>query len=122
MHEAIKIVLQWHGPLTVQELTAIINERELYVRGDGNLLPVRQVSEKVSINYKKPNQEDLSVLTLEQAEKYIAEGHFAPGSMLPKVMAAVKFAGSRPGRKAIITSLYKALDALEGSTGTVIEG
>ena len=72
MHEAIKIVLQWHGPLTVQELTAIINERELY-EGDGNLLPVRQVSEKVSINYKKPNQEDLSVLTVEQAEKYIAE-------------------------------------------------
>ena len=89
---------------------------------DSDILLILTEVEKVSINYKKPNQEDLSVLTLEQAEKYIAEGHFAPGSMLPKVMAAVKFAGSRPGRKAIITSLYKALDALEGSTGTVIEG
>lgn len=89
---------------------------------DSDMLLILTEVEKVSINYKKPNQEDLSVLTLEQAEKYIAEGHFAPGSMLPKVMAAVKFAGSRPGRKAIITSLYKALDALEGSTGTVIEG
>ena len=89
---------------------------------DSDMLLILTEVEKVSINYKKPNQEDLSILTLEQAEKYIAEGHFAPGSMLPKVMAAVKFAGSRPGRKAIITSLYKALDALEGSTGTVIEG
>ena len=89
---------------------------------DSDMLLILTEVEKVSINYKKPNQEDLSVLTLEQAEKYIAEGHFAPGSMLPKVMAAVKFAGSRPGRKAIITSLYKALDALEESTGTVIEG
>jgi carbamate kinase len=89
---------------------------------DSDMLLILTEVEKVSINYKKPNQEDLSVLTVEQAEKYIAEGHFAPGSMLPKVMAAVKFAGSRPGRKAIITSLYKALDALEESTGTVIEG
>ncbi|HOG63582.1 MAG TPA: carbamate kinase [Sedimentibacter sp.] len=89
---------------------------------DSDILLILTEVEKVSINYKKPNQEDLSVLTLEQAEKYIAEGHFAPGSMLPKVMAAVKFAGSRPGRKAIITSLYKALDALEGATGTVIQG
>ena len=89
---------------------------------DSDMLLILTEVEKVSINYKKPNQEDLSVLTLEQAEKYIAEGHFAPGSMLPKVMAAVKFAGSRPGRKAIITSLYKALDALEGATGTVIQG
>jgi len=76
--------------------------------------------EKVSINFRKPNQIDLSELTVEQAEKYIEEGHFAPGSMLPKVQAAIKFARSNPGKKAIITSLYKAIDALEGKTGTVI--
>lgn len=76
--------------------------------------------EKVSINYRKPNQTDLSEMTVEQAEKYIEEGHFAPGSMLPKVQAAIKFARSNPGKKAIITSLYKAIDALEGKTGTVI--
>lgn len=76
--------------------------------------------EKVSINYKKPDQKDLDALTVSEAEKYIAEGHFAPGSMLPKVQAAVKFAKANPGKKAIITSLYSAGEALEGKTGTVI--
>ena len=47
-------------------------------------------------------------MNLEDTEKYIAEGHFAPGSMLPKVQAALKFAKSKPGRKALITSLEKA--------------
>jgi carbamate kinase len=53
-------------------------------------------------------------------EKYVTEGHFDPGSMLPKVKAAVMFAESKPGRKAVITSLEKAKDALAGKTGTVI--
>lgn len=48
------------------------------------------------------------------------EGHFAPGSMFPKVKAAVRFAKSKVGRRAIITSLGKALEALEGKAGTVI--
>ena len=76
--------------------------------------------DKVSINYKKPDQKDLSHITVAEAIKYIDEGHFAPGSMLPKVMAAIKFARRFPGKKAIITSLYKAVDALEGREGTVI--
>ncbi|MDW5300525.1 MAG: carbamate kinase [Sedimentibacter sp.] len=88
---------------------------------DADILMILTEVEKVSINFKKPNQEDLSKLTIEQAEKYIGEGHFAPGSMLPKVMAAVNFAKSRPGRKAIITSLYKATEALDDKCGTVIE-
>ncbi len=77
--------------------------------------------EKVSINYKKPDQQDLSYMTVIEAEKYMSEGHFAPGSMFPKVMAAVKFVKSHPGRKAIITSLYKSIDALNGLTGTIIQ-
>ena len=88
---------------------------------DADILLILTEVEKVSINYKKPNHEDLSHLTVEEAEKYIEEGHFAPGSMLPKIIAALKFAKSRPGRKAIITSLYKATEALEGNCGTVIE-
>lgn len=76
--------------------------------------------DKISLNYKKPNQEDLTNVTVAQAIKYIDEGHFAPGSMLPKVLAAIKFARRFPGKKAIITSLYKAVDALEGRAGTVI--
>ena len=57
---------------------------------------------------------------MEEAQKYVDEGHFAPGSMLPKVQAAMKFVQANPEKKAIITSLDKAVEALEGKTGTVI--
>ena len=76
--------------------------------------------EKVAINFNKPDQRDLDHITVKEAERYIEEGHFAPGSMLPKVKAAVKFAKARPGRRAIISSLHKAVEAVEGRTGTVI--
>lgn len=76
--------------------------------------------EKVAINWGKPNQENLGHMTLAEAQKYVEEGHFAPGSMLPKVQAAMKFVKANPGKKAIITSLNKAIEALEGRTGTVI--
>lgn len=76
--------------------------------------------DKVSLNFNKPNQRKLSRMTVAEAIKDIEEGHFAPGSMLPKVMAAIKFARRFPGKKAIITSLYKAVEALDGNEGTVI--
>jgi len=88
---------------------------------DAEILMILTEVEKVSINFNKPNQQDLSHITIKEAEKFIEEGHFAPGSMLPKVLAAVNFAKSKPGRKAVITSLYKAVDALEGNCGTIIE-
>lgn len=87
---------------------------------NADILMILTEVEKVSINFKKPNQEDLAHMTIADAERYIAEGHFAPGSMLPKVQAAVAFAKTNPGKKAIITSLYKAVDALDGKAGTVI--
>ena len=62
----------------------------------------------------------LERLTPEQARAYAEAGHFAPGSMLPKVLAAIKFARTFPGRKAIITSLDRAVEALEGTAGTVV--
>ncbi len=76
--------------------------------------------EKVAINFNKPDQQDLDHLTLMEAAKYINEGQFPAGSMLPKVEAAMKFVRLFPSKKAIITSLDKAVDALEGNTGTVI--
>jgi len=76
--------------------------------------------ENVSINYKKPDQQDLRNITVAEAEKYIEEGHFAPGSMFPKIQAAVMFAKANPGKRAIITSLYKGVEALQGNAGTVI--
>jgi len=87
---------------------------------DADILLILTEVPKVSINFKKPDQKDLSTLTVSEAEQYIKEGHFAPGSMLPKVRAAVMFVKENPGRKAIITSLYKAVEALEGKAGTVI--
>ncbi len=88
---------------------------------DADVLLILTEVEQVAINFNKPNQQNLASLTVEEANKYIEEGHFAPGSMLPKVQAAVKFAQSKPRRKAIITSLYKAVDALEGKNGTIIK-
>ena len=76
--------------------------------------------ENVCVNFGKPDQKALNHITVKEAIRYMEEGQFAPGSMLPKVMAAVKFARRFPGKKAIITSLFKAADALEGKTGTVI--
>lgn len=77
--------------------------------------------EHVYINYNKPDQKKLEALTLGEAEDYMAQGHFLAGSMGPKVEAAVRFA-RWSGKEAIITSLDKALDALEGKTGTRITG
>ncbi len=76
--------------------------------------------DKVAINFNTPDQKNLEKMTISEAEKYIEEGHFAPGSMLPKVQAAIKFVKANPTKKAIITSLDKATSALEGKDGTVI--
>ena len=76
--------------------------------------------EKVAVNFGKPDQRWLDSLTPEEARRYMDEGQFAPGSMLPKVQAAVRFAESRPGRKALITLLEKAGAGVAGETGTTI--
>jgi len=76
--------------------------------------------EKVAVNFGKPSQRDLDRLSLAQAAQYAAEGQFGVGSMLPKVEAAMKFVRANPGKKAIITSLDRCLDALDGKTGTAV--
>lgn len=86
---------------------------------EADVLMILTEVEKVAINFNKPDQKDLDELKIEEAEKHIADGQFAPGSMLPKVEAAMKFVESGDNKKAIITSLDKAIDALEGKTGTV---
>lgn len=75
--------------------------------------------EKVKLNYGKPNERDIVRMTLAEAQKYLKEGHFLPGSMKPKIIACIRFLESG-GEKAIITSLNKAVEALEGKTGTLI--
>ena len=87
---------------------------------DADFLIILTAVEKVAINFGKPEEKWLDDLETEEARKYIKEGHFAPGSMLPKVQAAVKFAESKPGRTALITLLEKAKDGIQGKTGTHI--
>ena len=76
--------------------------------------------EKVAIRFGQPDQQDLSHLSLAEAARYAEEGQFGVGSMLPKVEAAMKFVRANPDKRAIITSLDKCLDALDGKTGTII--
>ena len=87
---------------------------------DADALIILTAVEKVAINFRKENEQWLSAMTPEEARRYIAEGQFAPGSMLPKVEAAVKFAESKAGRTALITLLEKAKDGIAGKTGTLV--
>ena len=87
---------------------------------EADILIILTAVEKVAIHFGKPNQQNLDTLTPQEARRYIAEGQFAPGSMLPKVQAALAFAESRPGRSALITLLEKAQAGIAGKTGTVI--
>ena len=87
---------------------------------DADFLIILTAVENAAINYGKPDEEKLGDITTEEAKKYIEEGQFAPGSMLPKVQAAVKFAESKEGRTALITLLEKARDGINGKTGTRI--
>ncbi|NYB72568.1 carbamate kinase [Sedimentibacter hydroxybenzoicus DSM 7310] len=87
---------------------------------DADSFVVLTAVEKVAIRFGKPDQEWLSELDIPTAETHIANKEFAEGSMLPKVRAAIAFAASKQGRKALITSLEKAADGLAGKTGTWI--
>ena len=87
---------------------------------NADMLIILTAVEKVAINFNKPDQKWLDTMTPDEARAYMAEGQFAPGSMLPKVEAAVKFAESKLGRTALITLLEKARDGIDGKTGTRI--
>ena len=87
---------------------------------DADILMILTEVEKVALNFNKPNQQELDHISLAEAAEYVEEGHFPPGSMLPKVEAAMKFVRAFPQKRAIITSLDKAVEALEGKTGTVL--
>lgn len=76
--------------------------------------------EKVAINFRKNNEKWLDKVQINEMRKYLEEGHFAPGSMKPKVEAAIDFAESKKGRYSLITLLEKANDGIKGKTGTMI--
>ncbi|MDO4594297.1 MAG: carbamate kinase [Tissierellia bacterium] len=87
---------------------------------DADTLLILTAVEKVAIKFGQPDQQWLSEISLSEVDKYIEDEEFAKGSMLPKVEACKKFVESKEGKKAIITSLEKAGEALKGETGTII--
>lgn len=87
---------------------------------DADYLFILTAVDRVCINFNKPDQEELKEISVAKAEELAAQGHFAPGSMLPKVIACKTFASSKQGRKAVIVSLEKATLAMSGESGTVI--
>lgn len=84
------------------------------------MLLILTAVDRVCINFNKPNQKEISKMNCLEAKKYIEEGQFAPGSMLPKVEACLEFVNLSKNSLALITSLNKAKDALKGLTGTII--
>ena len=118
----VPVVENWDGSL--EGVAAVIDKdfaaELLAEQVDADVLMILTEVEKVAINFNKPDQQNLSHMSLKEAAQYCDEGQFAPGSMLPKVQACMKFVRAYPNKKAIITSLDKAIDALEGKTGTVI--
>ena len=102
--------LRGAGAVVDKDFTAEILAEEL----GADCLMILTAVEKVAVHFGKPNQRWLTHMTVPVAEKYIAEGQFAPGSMLPKVEAAVAFAKSSPGRQTMVPQLEKALTGKRG--------
>ncbi len=109
----------------LQGVAAVIDKdrssSKLALDAKADMLVILTAVDRVCINYNKPDQKALAEMTVEEAKQYISEGHFAPGSMLPKVEACLDFVEATKNGVALITSLEKAKDALKGETGTVIK-
>lgn len=101
-----------------KDLAASLLAREMQA---DTLLILTEV-DAVSIRFRQPDEEKLGTVTAQQMERYCQEGHFAAGSMLPKVQAALEFVRANPKGRAIITSLSRGLEALEGKCGTTVIG
>ena len=87
---------------------------------DADILIILTSVDKVYINRGKENEEELGEITIEEAKRYMEEGHFGEYNMLPKFRASVEFIEKRKGREAVITSYDKLIDGLKGKTGTMI--
>lgn len=87
---------------------------------DADVLLILTAVDKVCLNYNTENEKTLDKLTVSEANEYIEAGHFAKGSMLPKIEACLDFVKDNPSKKAIIGSLEKAEQAIKGESGTII--
>ncbi|HUJ08889.1 MAG TPA: carbamate kinase [Verrucomicrobiae bacterium] len=104
-----------HGTAAVidKDLAAAVLAKEIAA----DMLVISTAVEKVCLNFGKPNQKTLDKMTVAEAKQYITQGHFKPGSMLPKIQACIQFIESG-GHEALITCPEKLPDALAGRTGT----
>jgi carbamate kinase len=98
-----------------KDLAAAVLARDVHAH---ELLILTAV-DRVAINYKKPNQTDLDHITLTEAKKYLAQGHFPKGSMGPKIEAAIHFL-EKGGERVIITSIGNSINAIVNNGGTVL--
>lgn len=119
----IPVVREEDGTLTGVE--AVIDKdfasQTLAELVDADLFIVLTGVDYVYINYNKPDQKKLEKVTVAELEEYIQQNQFAPGSMLPKVQAAMAFVNHKPGSKAVITSLENLAALIESNSGTIIE-
>jgi carbamate kinase len=117
----VPVAIQPDG--TVEGLAAVIDKDKagniLSQAVNANVFMVLTDVENACINFGKPDQKAIGTIKLSEMRKLFTEGYFLSGSMGPKVEAAMRFVEAG-GEKAIITSLFKAVDALEGKTGTII--
>lgn len=88
---------------------------------DADVLLILTAVDKVCLNYNTDKQEDVDFMDIETAKRYIDEGQFARGSMLPKIEACISFVKNSDNKKAIIGSLDKASEAINGKSGTIIK-
>lgn len=113
-----------HAPGNYEGVAAVIDKdrasAKLALDLKADMLVILTAVERVAINFNKPDQRNLDQMTIAEARQYIAEGHFAPGSMLPKVESCISFVENTTGGRALITSLEKAKEALQGKTGTML--
>ncbi|HMM06954.1 MAG TPA: carbamate kinase [Clostridiales bacterium] len=113
-----------NGLFNLNSVNAVIDKdfaaAELAQEIDAGCLLILTDIDRVKIHFRSSREKDLTAITSDEARRYIAEDQFAPGSMLPKIEAAVIFAESSPGRRVIIASLEHALDAMAGKSGTRI--
>lgn len=115
-------VIETHGEL--HSVPAVIDKdltsARLAVLLQADVFVILTAVPRVAIHFGTPQQRNLEKMTVSEARQYIAEGHFAPGSMLPKVEAAMGFVEANPQAQAIIASLEEAALALKGKSGTVV--
>jgi carbamate kinase len=109
---------------TLSGVAAVIDKdlaaEELAQRIGADILLILTSVPRVALDYRSPQQRWVARMTARESQTHMADGQFAPGSMRPKIEAAIRFVESRPGRKTIIAQLSEAVAALQGEAGTWI--